>query len=152
MPPNDVSKLLASSDRALIERTIRQLLLQRSRDDIESMLSVAHPDIVYTVRGARKVYPYSGRHQGIEEIRRILTIAITEYDNLGSVIHTIAVDGAVVVIERTTTLRHRGTNAVAEIDIVDILRFKDGRIIELSEHADTLALEQLSGRLTGGDD
>lgn len=143
MQSADTERALACLDRELIEKTVLKLLDQRTQNDLESMLKVADPNIVYEVRGSRRIYPYFGRREGIAEIGRMLKQQATEFENLGSRVHRLVIDGNDVVLERTAKLRHRGTNAVADIDIVNFLRFNRGLVVEISEHVDTAAIERL---------
>lgn len=139
----ETDRALASLDRELIEKAVLRLLDRRSRNDLAGMLEVVDPNVVYEMRGSHEVYPYFGRREGIEEIRRMLDRIATDFENKGSRVHRILIDGSNVAVERTATLRHRGTGAQGDVDIVNFLRFDRGLVVEISELADAAALDRL---------
>jgi ketosteroid isomerase-like protein len=140
--------MLAMLDREGIERRVRALFHARKQGDSEGMLAEFSPNIVYEVVGSWDLYPFYGRREGIEAIRAMLLELAMEFENLGSTIHDILIDGERVAVRRTARLRHRGTNAIADVGIVDFLRFRNGLVIEISEYPDTATVGKLAGRLT----
>ncbi len=67
-----------------------------------------------------------------------------QFENLGSVVHDLVIDGDRVAMRRTSIIRNRGTGSSAEVDIADFIRFRDGLVVELTEIADSVALARLS--------
>ena len=137
--------MLAALDRSDIEQRVRDLFEARRLGDHARMLSIMSPNIVYEVVGAWELYPFYGRREGIEAIRDMLLRLNQDFENLGSEIHDILIDGETVAIRRTAVLRHRGTSKVGSVGIVDFLRFRDGLIIEVSEYPDTATVGKLAG-------
>lgn len=134
---------LAQVDRQLIETRVRHLLELRAANDLRGMLDYAAEDIVYDVRGDWMAFPFSGSVKGKAMVARALVSIATQFENLGSTIHDILIDGERVAIRRTARVRHRGTSKTADVAIADFARFRDGLVIELVEITDSLALTRL---------
>jgi len=83
--------------------------------------------------------PRAGK-EACAEMMRAVYIA---YENLGTIIRHVVIDGDRAAVSRTTQLRNRGTGRVADVEIWDYIRFRDGLVVEFSEYPDTLAIASL---------
>ncbi|MBB4196989.1 hypothetical protein CCR94_23540 [Rhodoblastus sphagnicola] len=134
---------LAQVDRDLIETRLRLLVDLRAENDLRAMMEYAAEDIVFDVRGNWMALPSMGPIRGKANVARALISLTTQYENLGSTLHDLLIDGERVAMRRTARVRHRGTNRVADVQIVDFVRFRDGLVVSLSEVSDSLALARL---------
>ena len=139
-------KRLGEVDRELIEHRIRTLLELRAGAGAGSPLDFLAPDVVYFVRGGWNLYPHRNNRYGKREVAEMLAEINTRFENLGSVIHELVIDGDRVALHRTASVRNRGTGETMDVDICNFGRFRDGLIVELSEYPDTAALARLEGR------
>jgi ketosteroid isomerase-like protein len=140
-------KRLAMLDRDQTEKRVREYFEDRQRGDHERVLAAMAPNVVYEVVGAWDLYPHSRRREGTDAIRAMLRDLHTNFETLDSVLHEIFMAGERVVVRRTVRLRHRGTNAVGNVRVINYLRFQEGMIIEFSEYPDTAATARLAGEL-----
>jgi ketosteroid isomerase-like protein len=138
---------LAVLDRSQTEKRVRVLFEDRRRGDHERVLAAMSRDVVYEIVGAWDLYPHSGRREGTDAIRAVLRDQHTNFETLDSVLDDIFMEGETVVVRRTARLRHRGTNAVGNVRVINYLRFREGRIIEFSEYPDTAMVARLAGDL-----
>jgi ketosteroid isomerase-like protein len=139
---SETTRRLTELDRDLIERRVRRMVELRADGNISGMLEFAAPDIVYT-NGSWKHYPFNGRREGkaaVGEMGRQINIF---YENLGSTINKLLIDGDRVALHRTASIRNRGTGKSVSVDIWNFLRFRDGLIVEFSEYPDTQAFASI---------
>lgn len=134
---------LAQVDRELIKTRVYRLLKLRADDNLREMLEYAADDIVYDVRGDWMAFPFSGPVKGKANVAKALMSLTTQYENLGSTVHSLIIDGEQVALRRTARVRHRGTNRVATVAVADFVRFRDGLVIALSEVVDSAVIAQL---------
>jgi ketosteroid isomerase-like protein len=140
---DETLRKLGVIDRELIERRVHALLEMRAAGNLRGMLDHAAEDIVYNVRGNWAAFPYTRPVHGKKLVAEALAMIGVQFENLGSVVHDLVIDGERVAIRRTATIRHRGTGKVGEVDIADFVRFRDGLVVEFTEVADSMALAQL---------
>jgi ketosteroid isomerase-like protein len=143
MRSEEALKALARVDRELIESRVELILGLRKANRLREMMDYIAEDIVYNVSGNWMALPFVGQVKGKANMARALVSIATQFENLGSEIHDLLIEGERVALRRTSRVRHRGTNRVADVAIVDFLRFRDGLVIELSEVTDSLKLTQL---------
>ena len=115
----------------------------RAAGDLRGMLELAAEDVVYNMRGNWAGFPYTRPVRGKKMVAEALAMIAVQFENLGSVVHDLVIDGDRVAVRRTAKIRHRGTGKVGEVDIADFVRFRDGLVVEFTEVADFMALAQL---------
>ncbi len=143
MQSEEASRKLGQLDRELIERRIRSLLERRAAGDIRGMLEYFADDVVYDVKGSWTLFPYVSRRCGKSALAEMLRALHVNYENLGSEIHEIAIDGDRAAVHRTSALRHRGAGVVFNVGICNFLRFRDGLVVAISEYPDSAAMARL---------
>jgi ketosteroid isomerase-like protein len=122
-----------------MEAMIRRVFERRAAGDVEGMLQAAADDIVYRMNGWQGGTDQIVRHgkPALIELFREININL---ENLGSDIHDIVIDDPLVVLRRTSHIRHRGTNQTVAIEMCNFFTFRDGLIVEAVEFADVAAL------------
>ncbi len=112
--------------------------------DIPFFRSICSPDVVSEFVGDRQTISYAGRHRGIDALANIIRAIGVEFEQLG---HTksnvVIVDGAEAAMRRTVEWRHRGTGRRGLVELADFVRYRDGKIVELIEFRDSVALLQM---------
>ncbi len=142
MQSNDTSRQLSQLDRELIERRIHFLADARARGDVAGMLKYAAPDIVFKVGGGLS-YPFYKTCTGKDSCGYMAHAVNVAYENFGSTINSLLIDGDRVALQRTASIRNRGTGRSVSVEICNFLRFRDGLVVEFSEFPDTAAFAQL---------
>ncbi|MGO8737471.1 nuclear transport factor 2 family protein [Rhodoblastus sp.] len=130
-------------DRELIEHRVRTVFERRAAGDVPGILEYAAEDISYDVRGNWTLYPFSRPARGKAVVAQMLATIEMMYENLGSILHELVIDGDRAALHRTSQLRNRGTGQVVSLDVCDFIRFRDGLVVEFSEYPDSAALERL---------
>ncbi len=135
---------LGRLDREMIEHRVRTIFERRAIGDMPGVIEYAAEDIFYNVQGNWTIYPFSqpvrGKKLFVEAMARMAAI----YENLGSIIHEMVIDGERVALHRSSRIRHRGTGETRSIDVCDFLRFRDGLVIEFAEYPDSAAIAKLN--------
>jgi ketosteroid isomerase-like protein len=140
---DETLRKLGALDRDLIERRVHALLEMRAAGDLRGMLDHAAEDIVYNVQGNWSAFPYTRPVRGKKLVAEALAMIAMQFENLGSVVHDLVIDGDRIALRRSAKLRHRGTGKVRDVEVADFLRFRDGLVVEFTEVVDSLALAQL---------
>jgi ketosteroid isomerase-like protein len=143
MQSEDSLRKLGVLDRELIEHRIRTIFERRADGNILGILEYAAEDVSYNVCGNWTLYPFSRPVRGKAVFAQALATIAVMYENLGSTIHELVIDGDRAALHRTSKLRNRGTGQVITVDVCDFIRFRDGLVIEFSEYPDSAALERL---------
>jgi len=126
-----------------METRVRRLFQLRLQNKLREMLDLAADDVVFEVRGSWMAFPYTGPVKGKANVAKALMSLATQYENMGTTLHAVLVDGEQVALRRSSRIRHRGTNRVADVDLATFMRFRDGLIIFYAEVANTAVLARL---------
>jgi len=146
MQSDDDLRRLGALDREMIEHRLRAIFERRAEGDVPGMLEYAAEDILYSTRGNWTLYPFVRTVRGKEAVRQILATVDVMYENFGSTIHELVIDGDRAALHRTSHLRNRGTGERISIDVCDFARFRDGLIVEFAEYPDSAALMRIDNR------
>jgi ketosteroid isomerase-like protein len=140
----DSLRKLGEIDREMIEHRVRMFCELRTDGDIPSLLEYAAPDVRCFMRGHWSLAIYPRPLVGKEEVAEAYRQLNIQYENLGSVIHELLIDGDRVALHRTTTIRNRGGGRTHTFDVINFIRFRDGLVVEFSEYPDYATREALA--------
>lgn len=115
----------------------------RGSPDIELFRSYYAPDAVCEFVGDRRTIAYAGRHRGIEALSSIIRSIAVDFEQVSCATPDMVIDGGSVATRRTVEWRHRGTGRRGIVELADFVRFEEGRIVELIEFRDSVALLQM---------
>ena len=133
MQSDETLHRLGALDREMIEHRIRTLFERRAEGDLPGIMDYAADDIVYHTRGLWTLYPFSQPVRGKALVGQMLAMIEVMYENLGSTIYELVIDGDRAALHRTSRMRNRGTGALLSVDVCDFVRFRDGMVIEFSD-------------------
>lgn len=148
MPPgtnaNDAPELsdAGSNDRRRIAALIERLAELRAAGDVDGLVAYVAPDIVFKT-GIGRSHPFHAECKGVEACADLVRQVNVSYENLGSRVNRLLIDGDNVAIHRTARIRNRGTGRAVDIDMWNFVRFRDGLIVEFAEYPDTEAFARL---------
>lgn len=145
MQSDNTLEKLGVLDREMIEHRIRTIFERRAEGDCAGIVEYMAEDIVFNVQGNWMLYPFSRPARGKAILAQVLKTVEVMYENLGSTIHELVIDGERAALHRTSIMRNRGTGEVRKVDVCDFLRFRDGLVIEFSEYPDSQAIAKLDG-------
>jgi ketosteroid isomerase-like protein len=133
----------AMMDRGAIEALIGQAYAARKEGDIEGLMSAFHPDAVFELAGSKELLAVAGATQGHQDIRTAMTGFIAAFDFTHRDIISITTDGERAAVHSRLTVKFVPGGRTFSSDLVDLFRFKDGKIIELLEFADTALIKDV---------
>lgn len=131
-----------AQERERTEARLRRLIELRAAGDVDGLVAFAAPDIVFKT-GIGRAAPFHAEYSGIEACANLVRQVNINYENLGSRINRLLIDGDRVALHRTTRIRNRGTGRAVDVDMWDFVRFRDGLIVEFAEFPDTEAFARL---------
>ena len=134
---------LGELDRELIEQRLQMQFELRAKGDWRGWLEFAAEDICFDMRGNWAVFPYKKPLHGKKALVEALMMVVVQFENLGWVVNDLVIDGDRVALRRTVMVRNRGTGRIAELDVAEFIRFRDGLIVEFTEVVDSAALARL---------
>jgi ketosteroid isomerase-like protein len=140
----DVLRKLGEVDRELIERRVRMFCELRADGNLPSLLEYAAADVRCFLRGHWSLAVFPCPLVGKEAVGEAYRQLNIRYENLGSVVHELLIDGDRVALHRTTSIRNRGGGQVHTFDVINFMRFRDGLVVEFSEYCDSAAIAALN--------
>jgi ketosteroid isomerase-like protein len=140
----DLLRKLGEVDRELIEGRVRMFCELRANGDLSSMLEYAAPDVTCFMRGHWSLAVYPRPLVGKEAVAEAYRQLNIRYENLGSIVHELLIDGDRVALHRTTSIRNRGGGQEHTFDVINFMRFRDGLVVEFSEYCDPAAIAALN--------
>jgi ketosteroid isomerase-like protein len=118
----------------------------RGRGDLEELMTAFHPEAVFTLVGDKRTLEVTGSVQGHPSLREALAGFIATFDFVKREILSEVVEGDRAAVHSRLVVRYTPTGATHITDVIDLFKFRDGKIIELVESADNaLIKDMLSG-------
>jgi ketosteroid isomerase-like protein len=131
------------TDRKAIEALIEESYNARKKGNIEDLMSAFHPEAVFELVGSKATLAVAGASQGHQDVRTTMTGFVKAFDFIHRDIISITIDGDRAAVHSRIRVRFIPGNKTVTTDILDSFRFKDGKIIELVEFADTALIKDM---------
>jgi ketosteroid isomerase-like protein len=134
------------TDRARMEKTLREAYAARARGNVEGILKLFTPDGSFSMAGSSDMSPVAMRVEGHESLRAALegltrTFQMEDHEMLAMLI-----DGERAAVHWRATIRSTVTGTSLQSELCDLVEFKDGRIASFHQFCDTAAAARLMGR------
>ena len=129
-------------ERQRIEACMRRLIELRAAGDVDGLVAYAAPDIVFKTSIGR-AHPFHAEYRGREACAKLVRDVNVNYENLGSRLNKLVIDGDSIAMHRTARIRNRGTGRAVDIDMWNFVKLRDKLIIEFAEYPDTQAFGRL---------
>jgi ketosteroid isomerase-like protein len=134
-------------NREAMLEAIRRAYDARARGDLDSLMTAFHPEGVFTLVGDKKALELTGSVHGYTEVREALRGFIASFDFVDRQILSELVEGDRVAVHSCIVVRYGTTGQTWTADILVLFTFKDGKIIELIEFADTAQIRDMMSRV-----
>jgi ketosteroid isomerase-like protein len=115
----------------------------RGRGDLEGLMAAFHPEAVFTLVGDKKALEVAGSVQGHRGLREALGGFIATFQFVERQILSELVEGDRAAVHSRLVVRYNPTNTTRTTECLDLLKFQDGKIIELIEFADTALIKDM---------
>jgi ketosteroid isomerase-like protein len=127
---------------------MRKLIVQayKARDEghADELMSAFHADAVFRLAGDKKVVAVADTIEGHGNIRGAMRGFIEKFEFRGREIISMIFDGDRAAVHSRINVRHRGDPEAYTTDILDLFTFRDGKIVELVEFADTALINRMT--------
>ena len=131
------------ANRETMRRVIEEAYEARGRGDIDSLMSTFHADGVFELVGERKVLPLTGAFEGQPSVRAAMTGFTASFEFVSREIVSMIVEGDDASVRSRLQVRFIPKDMKFTTEVVDLIKFKDGKIVELVEFADTALIKEI---------
>jgi ketosteroid isomerase-like protein len=129
---------------------LREIYDAYSSGSSEKFLNAMIGDVRFGIVARPKDFRFGGIRKGRRWAQRVILQINQDYQWLKYEVREFIAQGDRVVALTGGRVRHRASGAVMTVDLVDVLRMKDGKIVEFTEHFDTAnLLAKQAGRKPG---
>jgi ketosteroid isomerase-like protein len=127
------------TDRGKIMSLIEQAYEARRTEDIKALMTAFHPDCKFEIVGAKPL----ARVAGVAQLEETLKALIGNFKFVGRDFLSIIVEDSRAAVHSRVVLRFEPNGKTETTEIVDLLKFQDGKIVELFEFVDTALVNEM---------
>ena len=127
---------------ALLDQ-VRRAYAARDKGALDNLMAEFHPEAVFTLVGDKQALSVTGSAQGHSAVKEGMDKFISTFEFVERHILSELVEGDRAVVHSRITVRFRPKNSEHKTEVLDLLRFQDGKIIELIEFADTALIGKM---------
>jgi ketosteroid isomerase-like protein len=131
------------TDRKTIEAVIDRCYAARQKGDLETLMAAFDPDAVFELAGSKELVAAAGAARGHQDIQTTLTGLIEAFDFIDRDIISIVIDGERAAVHSRVTIKYVPADRTFTTDLLDSFHFRNGKIVELLEFADTALIKDL---------
>jgi len=121
------------TDRAEIERLLRQLHEARMEGDLPGLLSTFADDVRFRIAGASDGKPIAINVRGVAQVRSWMAVMVKSFSLTDYRLLSLLVDGDQAAAYWQVTTQSRITGLDVPTELVDLLEVKDGKIVSYTE-------------------
>jgi ketosteroid isomerase-like protein len=127
---------------ALLEQ-VRRAYAARDKGALEDLMAEFHTEAVFTLAGDKQALAEAGSARGHSEVKQGMARFISTFEFVERHILSELVEGDRAVVHSRITVRFRPKDSLHTTEVLDLLRFQNGKIIELIEFADTALIGKM---------
>jgi len=116
-----------------IDRLLRELYAARQSGDLDGMCRAFATDAKFQIAGGSENSPIGIKAAGIKEFRPLLALMIKTFKLRGLTIRTMNVEGDEATVRWQANIRSRITGATVPTEMIDLIKVRDGRIVNFNE-------------------
>jgi ketosteroid isomerase-like protein len=133
----------AMTDRKAIEALIEKAYDARKQGDVEALMSAFHAEAVFELAGSETLLPVAGAWRGHQGVRTTMAGLVAAFEFIHRDIISTTIDGDRAAVHSRIKVRAVPGDRTVTTDILDLFKFKDGKVIELVEFADTALIKDM---------
>jgi ketosteroid isomerase-like protein len=131
------------TNRETMLETVRAAYAARGRGDLDGLISTFHPKGVFTLVGDKSALEVVGSVEGHASLREAMGGYIAAFEFGERTILSELVDGNRAAVHSRLVVRFKPKDRVWTADILDLFTFHDGKIVDLTEFADTAQIKAM---------
>jgi len=129
--------------REQIADTMRRVYQARLNNDVDAIMEFFANDATFQLAGSDKASPAPMRVAGATQVRDTLGQLIKTFQFLKHDILTMVIDDPHVAVQWRATVRATPTGKSEVTDVLDLVEFRNGRIVSFKEFCDTALVAHL---------
>jgi ketosteroid isomerase-like protein len=127
---------------------VTDLYAAYARGDAERIAELIDDDIDWIIHGPMQIFPFAGHRRGKMAVLEALGALAKDYMLERYEPRSMLVDGDRAAVRSDVAFKQRATGRTLRFHIANFLRFRDGRVVEFREFANTFdVVEQALGRM-----
>jgi ketosteroid isomerase-like protein len=127
---------------------VTDLYAAYARGDAERIAELIDDDIDWIIHGPMQIFPFAGHRRGKMAVLEALGALAKDYMLERYEPRSMLVDGDRAAVMSDVAFKQRATGRTLRFHIANFLRFRDGRVVEFREFANTFdVVEQALGRM-----
>jgi ketosteroid isomerase-like protein len=134
------------SDRSQIEKTLREVYVERQRGDVDKIVDRFAPEARFALAGTAALSPVAMRVSGADPLRAALDGLVKTFVVLDHQIVSMTIDGDRAAVHWRARIKSTVTGETIETELCDLVEMKGDRIASFLEFCDTAAGARLMGR------
>jgi ketosteroid isomerase-like protein len=131
------------TDREAIKALVVGAYAARDRGDVEDLMTAFHSDAVFELVGARTAPHIAGAVEGHSNVRAGFGWLIEAFKFENREIVNFIVDDERAAVHSRIEVTFIPKNRTFTTEVLDLFKFKDGKVIELLEFADTALIKDV---------
>jgi ketosteroid isomerase-like protein len=131
------------ANREAMSRLIEEAYAARGSGNVKGLMATFHADAVFELAGDSKALKLAGAVRGHTNIQQAMTGFIGAFEFLKRDIISMIADGDRAAVHCRLTIRFVPKDKTFTTELVDLFKFKDGKIVELVEFADTALVKEI---------
>ena len=128
-----------------IAALVREMYAARQLNTRDAVEKYFDPDIAFRVAGSGLLHPMTAPIRGAEALRGVLDSLLSTWDWSGFGITSVNVDADKAFVHLAGKIRHLPSGTLIDTEILDVLTYKEGRIIAFTEFLDTQLVAKTPG-------
>jgi len=131
------------TDRKTIEDVINRCYTARQQGDIETIMTAFDKDGAFGLAGSKEMVAAVGTVHGHKAVRESMAGLVAAFDFIDRNILCMMIDGERAAVHSRAKIKYVPSDRTFTTDLLDLFHFKDGKIVELVEFADTALVKDL---------
>ncbi len=124
---------------------MRAMYAAYGRKDPQPFFDLLSPRVRFCVAAPAAQFRFAGPKHGKAAVQRVIAQIAEDYDWLSFAPREVIGAGDRVIGVSGGRLKHRGSGAVMTVELVDVVRLRNGKIVEFTEYFDTARVLALQG-------
>jgi ketosteroid isomerase-like protein len=134
------------TDRAAIEKLIRDAYAARATKDAEAIARMFTPDGTFRLAGSTAAFPAAIPMAGAAELRSGIGALVEAFDFLELEMLASVIEGDKASVHWRVRARFNLTGEVFDTELYDLWTFANGRVASLVQFCDTALIADVMGR------
>jgi ketosteroid isomerase-like protein len=131
------------AEKAELETIIRDVYAARIRGDVDGILRHTDDDVAFSIAGCAASSAIPCAVRGRQALRDVMGQLISAFEFRNGQVMDMLIEGDRAVVHWRVQVRASPSGEAAETELVDLVAFRDGKILSFRQFADTALASRL---------